>query len=402
MATGQKRIADSYKWITVKNGMIRVGDSTTGLKMAADVGAPFQLYIQSADTTGTIRIAEFGLTMTGAATANMVEAVKINLTANIKTGAWANALYVNIDYSTSGAAHGMAASLCAEMIPPNSSLARGALYALDLEFGCGASSSWASAGPVAFMKMENWGTATHFSANAFLFHLAGETGAAGALLGANSNTIKVRIGTATEYMVLSEYEDVLSIGLTGAKKTAVTGVPEISVWRTSALTSGTQEMAKLDWTQTANQQTGSLTGLRVNINSEYRIAGANNAVYGCIDLGTTGSIHGMAGALCGEVILPNGSLARGAAYALELELGGGASTSWASAGPVAFIYCGGYGTGLVSDMNTRGYLIDIQGFAEGSNLLVDNDGANPTATGGIRCRVGTTDIWLLYRDSAPA
>jgi hypothetical protein len=251
------------------------------------------------------------------------------------------------------------------------------------------------------MKMENWGTKTHFTANAFLFHLLGETGAAGALLGANSNTLRVRIGTVTEYLVLSEYEDVLSIGLTSAKKIAVTGIPDISVWRTSALTTGDQEMAKLDVTQTANATAGSITGLKVNINSEYRLASANNAIYGCINLGDAGSITGMAAGISAEIILPNCSLVHGAAYALELELGGGTLTSWASAGPVSFIYCGGWGTGLVTEMDARGYLFDIQGFAEGSNKLVDSDGS-PTATGGIRCRVGTTDIWLLYRDTAPA
>ena len=402
MATGTRRVADKFKWISAKHGIIHAGNTTTGLLVPSDIGAPVQMYFESNDITGAVRAHEIGLTIKTAATASQVEALRVELISDVKTGAWANAIMAQLDYQDSGAAHGMAATICAEMIPPNGSLARGALYALDLEFGCGASSSWGSAGPVAFMKMENWGTATYFSANAFLLHLAGETGAASALLSATELTLKSRIGSNTRYLMMSHYEDSLSIGLTGAKKTAVTGIPDIAVWRTSALTSGTQTSVKVNLTQTANQTSGSIYGLRVDLNSEYRIGGSNSAIYGCINLGTAGSIHGMASGIAAEMILPNGSLARGAAYALELELGGGASTSWASAGPVAFIYCGGWGAGLVSEMNTRGYLIDIQGFAEGSNNLVDNDGDAPAATGGIRCRVGTTDIWLLYRDSAPA
>ena len=178
-------------------------------------------------------------------------------------------------------------------------------------------------------------------------------------------------------------------------------IPLVEIQATSALTTGIVKAMNINMVTTATMTAGSVYGLCVTIDTDYKIGGSNTAIYGKIDLSDTGAIHGMASGICAEMILPNSSLSRGAAYALELQLGGGASTSWASAGPVAFIYCGGWGSGLVSQMNTRGYLIDIQGFAEGSNLLVDSDGS-PTATGGIRCRVGTTDIWLLYRDSAPA
>jgi hypothetical protein len=101
------------------------------------------------DTTGAVRSLTLTQTQTTAATASQVEALRVEIESDVKTGAWANAIMAQIDYKDSGAAHGMAATVCAEMIPPNGSLARGALYALDLEFGCGASSTWGSAGPVA-------------------------------------------------------------------------------------------------------------------------------------------------------------------------------------------------------------------------------------------------------------
>ena len=192
----------SYKGILRKAG-INVDNNTITFDRSKDI-----VYrLRSSLTTGTIRGVNNTVTMTGRSSANIVEGLRSAITANVKTGAWCNAITGIIDYSTSGAAHGMAASICAEMIPPNSSLERGALYALDCEFGCGASSSWGSAGPVAFIKFENWGTAAHFSANAFLFHLAGETGAAGGLLSENSRTLRVRIGTTTKYLYLSDSED---------------------------------------------------------------------------------------------------------------------------------------------------------------------------------------------------
>jgi len=137
-----------------------------------------------------------------------IEGFKSVISSEYKTGGWSNALVGSIDYGTTGYPNGMAAAICAEMIPMNGSLTRGALYALDCVFGCGASASWGSAGPVAFMHFENWGTATYFSANAFLFHLSGETAATGGMLSLGSYTLKIRIGTTTKYLLLSDTENV--------------------------------------------------------------------------------------------------------------------------------------------------------------------------------------------------
>ena len=199
----------SYKGILRKAG-INVDNNTITFDRSKDL----VMRLRSSLTVGTIRGINNTVTMTGRSSANIVEGLRSAITANVKTGAWCNAIVGSINYSTSGAAHGMAASICAEMIPPNSSLERGGLYSLDCCFGCGASSSWGSAGPVAFMRFENWGTKAHFSANAFLFHLVGETGALGALLSANERTLKVRIGSTTKYLHLSDTEDAL--GGTGA------------------------------------------------------------------------------------------------------------------------------------------------------------------------------------------
>ena len=388
-----------FHFMTGSQGVLKTGTSTAPLPITTT--SPIALYTTTADTTGTLRTQLINHVQTGTyASAMYTEVLRVNLSSEVRTGAWAQAIMAQIDYGTTGSANGMAATICAEMIPPNMSLSRGALYALDLEMGCGASSSWGSAGPVAFIKAENWGTAAYFTQNAFFLHLAGETGAAGALLGANYNTIKCRIGTTTEYLVLSEYEDTLSIGLTGAKKTAVTGVPEIAVWRTSALTTGTQDLMKLDWVQTANT-TGYQKGIRSTISSAtFSLGSSAKAVYGKIDLGTSGSSTGYVACLSADLIPPNSSLSHGGAYCLDMQVVPGASSSWASAGPVAFIRCNLGGT--ATQFDTRGYLFDFQGLAEGSNKMIDNDGGDLAATGGIRCIMGTTPIWLLYTTSAPA
>ena len=167
--------------------------------------------LSSALTTGTIRTLTISQTMTVAATANIVEALHVSITSDVRTGSWANAIVGSINYSTSGSAHGMAAAICAEMIPPNSSLARGALYSLDVCMGPGASSTWGSAGPVAFIKFENWGTKAYFDDFAFLFHVVGATDGATHLFYKNAVAfqncdafLKIRVGTETFYIPLSD------------------------------------------------------------------------------------------------------------------------------------------------------------------------------------------------------
>jgi hypothetical protein len=382
-------------------GLSKVDIGSSGTPLVLSASAPYvEVHTTTAATSGTLRSFHLNQTHTAEASAGAVEALRAEITADVKTGAWANAIVGSINYSTSGAAHGMAAAICAEMIPPNNSLERGALYALDLEVGCGASSSWGSAGPVAFMKMENWGTATHFSANAFLFHLAGETGAAGALLGANNNTLKVRIGTTTEYLFLSEYEDTISIGLTGAKKTLVTGVPEIAVWSTSALTSGTQDIVKIDYTHTAAASSGYIKGIRCTMTSDVKTPGSLNAIKGIIDYQTDGHAHGDCAPLAAELTMPNSSAPRGTFYLVDLQVSAGASSSWQSAGPLAFIKFGALGT--KTELDDHMYLFDITGFTGGDGHMFDNamsEDTSPAINATLKIRIDGTDWWIPLSDT---
>ena len=132
------------------------------------------------------------------------------LKSEFKTGAWANAVSATLDYGTTGSAHGMASAVSAELIPPNGSLERGALYALSVEIGCQASSTWGSAGPVGFIKFDQWGTKPHFDANAFLFDIQGLGEGTANMFSAGTadqvvkGTLKIRIGTTTYYIMLTD------------------------------------------------------------------------------------------------------------------------------------------------------------------------------------------------------
>jgi hypothetical protein len=143
--------------------------------------------------------------MTGEASTNQVEGLKVKITSDVKTGAWCNAITAALDYSTNGAAHGEAGPLYAELTLPNSSLRRGELYGLGIGIGVGASSSWGSAGPVSFIKFDAWGTLANLNAHGYLFHLAGITDTANGLFDVIAaagfdGCIKILIGS-TEYFI---------------------------------------------------------------------------------------------------------------------------------------------------------------------------------------------------------
>ncbi len=174
------------------------------------------------------------------------------------------------------------------------------------------------------------------------------------------------------------------------------GVPIFRTYTTSANVSGTS----VNYLQFEHAATGvGGVGHRALFHTiaTAKLGGWANALKAYFEFGASGDITGLAAALLGEVKLPNANHS-GTVCVLELELVGQASSGVGSG--LSFIRCRGSGT--MTTMNASGYLFDIQGFAQGSNTLIDSDGSTLTGDGGIKCRVGSDIIWLVYRTSAPA
>ena len=129
------------------------------------------------------------------------------------TGTWANAIEASINYGTNGHATGLGATISADMILPNKTFPSGAYYPLHLSFGAQASSVWNSTlNPVAFMRLENWGTKTEFDDKAFLMHLEGLTEGTGNLFSAGAGalttngTLRININGTAFYLMLASGE----------------------------------------------------------------------------------------------------------------------------------------------------------------------------------------------------
>ena len=172
------------------------------------------------------------------------------------------------------------------------------------------------------------------------------------------------------------------------------------IYATSAMTSGSQDVLKISYVQTIARSSGYIKGIRSTITSEVKTPSSCRAIYGKIDYGVSGYSHGNVSVIGGELTLRSTALIpRGSYSVFEAQLNGGGTGIHASARISMMQFT--IAATAAAHMDNRGYLFTIDGVSEGNNKLVDNTGT-PTATGGIRCEVGTTDIWLLYRDSEPA
>jgi len=167
------------------------------------------VYTTSALATGVIQSAVISQTMTAASTANQVEALKVQIISDVKTGAWANVIFAQLDYVTNGLAHGAGSVVCAELSLPASSVVRGTYYVwqseIDVPTGCVMNGN-----PIAVMSISVWGGAkTQFDDVGYLFDISGvTTGAAkfftDSTTGVVDGFLKCRINGVVYYILLAE------------------------------------------------------------------------------------------------------------------------------------------------------------------------------------------------------
>ncbi len=139
--------------------------------------------------------------------------VKFVLKSEFLLGNWANAVEASINLGTAGAVAGLAATFSGDMILPNQTFPSGAYYCAHFSFGPQASSAWNTLlNPVAFMRLENWGTKTEFDDKAFLMHIEGLTEGTGHLFSVGASapavaaTLKINIGGTAYYLMLASAE----------------------------------------------------------------------------------------------------------------------------------------------------------------------------------------------------
>ena len=173
----------------------------------------------------------------------------------------------------------------------------------------------------------------------------------------------------------------------------------LNVVKSSAATSGMVRSSVVTQTMTAAATGNQMEAFKSEVISAVKTGGWCNAVVGRISYGTAGYANGMAAAIVGDMQVPNAVLTRGGYYSADLELDIGSScANWPSAGPVAWINFGMYGT--TTTMDSYGYLFSIPDVAAGTGSLYDTDASGATGDATLKIIIGGVVKYLLLADDA--
>ncbi|GAG09016.1 unnamed protein product, partial [marine sediment metagenome] len=258
--------------------------------------------------------------------------------------------FARLDYTDDGytAVGGMGVAGMFEIILPD--VAAGGEYhvlALELaEAGAGYLSSSALGSPTSFIKFECYGDVhDELDDHAYLFYLNGFTAAADHMLSLTSQTLRVDIEESARYLVLSQMQDGLGLGVDGTPMVlAATANHAIDVWATTPATGGTVWAAAIDLAVSANG--ANVGGLTTTLDIDGNHGGF--AIGHFVNLSysdTHDAVGGVAIAGCFEIVLP-AKLAGGEYHVLALELaeaGAGYLSSSALGSPTSFIKFETYG-----------------------------------------------------------
>lgn len=406
MAGGTKRLADRIEWVAhypgTTGGFMRAGRSSYPVKIQAAGGGSAVFHTTSAATTGTTVPFQWTHHQTVDQTSGGARVGLFKLEVDdIKLSWHCNAVKALVDFNDSGGCAGLGSAFCAEMEMADGGAAMTGNYdVVEMEMVVPTSTVLgAPAGTlISFLGARlSGGAASQFDTRGYLFNFQGYTAAAGKYV--DENTIKIRMKTADKWLAYSDVTGSLSLGLTGSKRTHLTGIPSLAIWVNSTVTAGTQDIVKIDYTHATGGTSGYVKGIRCTMNCDVISPASFNAVKGIIAYGTSGYAHGDCAPLSSELTIPNAVVTRGAYYGIESQIAvGSSSTGFGSTGPYAFIKCGLTGTKAQWDL--YGGLFNITGFTEGDGLFLDNAASPSEADGGIRFFINGAVRYLLYANDA--
>ena len=174
---------------------------------------------------------------------------------------------------------------------------------------------------------------------------------------------------------------------------------QFQVVQTNAATSGTERSATIGQTHTGVG--AAAEALAVTLTSNVALGSYANAIFGKIDLQTTGLISGLAGVVCAELTMPGGTIAGGAGTYACFEAEINCPTGYDSTVPIAVFSINAWGA-AVGKFDDSGYLFDLTGVTSGAaHIWYDNQKAAPAVEEFIRVRTPAGDRFLgLYNANA--
>ena len=400
MATGQRRWADTFRWVSHNNGIIHAGTSDNPLRIRQYNHKMFQLYNFSDDTgTGTVRPMYIYTDMTGAG--GLGGRSEFHTYSNVASGAWINSSKGYMEFGASGSTSGLASAFCAEIKLPASATTSGWYCANEIEMVC--PTSWSSTAPTGMIYANTSGaTKAAYDTNGYFLLIGdGPTAAAGKLLSLTEQTLRCSFGgsgsMSTRYMLFSQMEDGLGLGVSGTPMSLVTDANHsVEIHTTSADAAGFLAANRFYHTQAGNT-TGGHWAMWVQNTVAAENAGSG-AMYVKLDCATFDAPTGGNSALNVEMVLANCTHAGGSyhPFVIDVDCGGPALVMHGNAAiPCGFMKLEAYGTD-VGEWDDHGYLFTIRGLTAADHHLVDNSATNIAFVADVllKINIGGTEYWL--------
>lgn len=383
--------------------LLRMGTSSDPVHIKTDGVPLIDVHATTALTTGTEYVAKFKLTQSVETAVTKLAAVYAEIASAVKTGDHITAFKGAIDYSGGGnAAGGQASVISGDMIMQPGAQIGGAYYLLNLwiaataGFVHGANDSYTTS----YINCGVWGTAKgEIDDHAFFIRLDGFTVGATHMISLTSQTVKCILPTTTtRYMVMSQMEDGLGLGVTGTHMVLTDAATRAVDIYTDYSGTGPSWAINIDSTMGTTGVRGGVMYSCLTVDAvvpgSYIMNTFIKADYASV-LTTAG--FGMGAGLMVELVNPTDGSGGGEFHVLALEwTGATADTMHGNAGiPSSFIKFEGYGT-AEADIDDHGYLFYLSGFSAADHHLVDNSNTNIDFIADvlIKINIGGTEYWL--------
>ena len=304
-------------WALQTTGNVEI----TGATLAVAAQNAVNIIATTSITSGSNYAVEISHTNTAGSTANL-GALFATTTAGA-AGSGFMGLMSRVDMDTYNASTGGANALYGEILLPDAAQNGGEYHVAVLtlaESGAGFVPINNVTIPTSFMKYETWGgAAEHMDDYAYLWYTNGFTAAADHLISLTSQTARVNIGKVARYMVLSQMQDGLGLGVTGTRMVLTANTDQaIEVFTTSPTTTGNHWANQLHHQNSATT-TGTQGVLWVE-NDVVAQAGGQNAGYFKIDMNAIQAPTGGVSVLNLEMVMPTGTQNGGEYHALVIDV----------------------------------------------------------------------------------
>lgn len=384
-------ISDSF----TNNGLFIMGTDGTPLVLTA--GTPtFTLFTTNAGTSGGTSAEPFYVKSVLTGAGQVGGRSRFHTFSNVASGGWINALKAYMEFGASGSASGLGSAFVAETVL-SAGTASGSYCALEGELVLGSGASTGTATSFIYLNIAGADAST-FDTNGFLIQIGeGVTPAAGKFVSADSQTVKCKIESNTRYMVFSQSENGLGIGVSGTAVSFSQGSPLINMYATNSSTNGSNSVESMYLETTMTGAAGVGGRARFFMTTNVALGGWSNALKGEVVYGSSGKTTGMGSAILAELQLSAGTTS-GTYAPLESEIVVGASGSLGTS--TSFLYMNFDTTGEAA-ANAGCFLFELgANITAASSEMYDTSASGATGDATLKIKIGGVTKYLLVADDA--